>query len=118
MPPRLRHDIAEERSRNLCESHKHCGIIAIVLRKEEGARVQLHQDLPLADRRELQNEHCILVPEAREKPAIQKEGGHPIRPALNDIGKVQQKLSSGLDRDSTKPILLHLGSTRCCHAAA
>jgi len=89
-----------------------------MLREEERARVQLHEDFALADRRKLQNEDRILVPEAREKPAIQKEGGHAIRPALNDIGKVQQELSSGVDGHSPRPILLHFGSTRSCHAAA
>src|SRR2546423_6719199 len=118
MPPRLRHDIGEERSRNLCEPDEHRGITAIVLAKEERIRVQLHQDLALADRRELQNEHSIIVPETREKPAIQKEGRHAIRPPLRDFGKVQQKSSSGLDRHSTNPTLLHLGSTRNRHAAA
>src|SRR5256714_12167238 len=118
MPPRLRHDIGEERSRNLFEPHEHRGIIAIMVCKEERARVQLNQDLALADRRELQNEHFILVPEAREKSALQKEGRHAVRPAFRDFGKAQQKLSSGLNSYPTKPTLLNFGSTWNCHAAA
>jgi hypothetical protein len=53
-----------------------------VLGEEEGAGVELHEDLALTDRAHLQHEDRIVVSESRKKAAIQKEGGHAIRPAL------------------------------------
>jgi len=98
MSPRLGHDIPEEWRRNLRQPYEHSRVFPIMFCEKEGARVELHQDLAFADRREYQNEYRIFVSEACEKVAIQKEGRKAIRVAFNDTWKFQEQLSSDLDR--------------------
>ena len=85
MTPRLGHDIGQERGRHLGQANQHRWIVSIVLGEEERSWVELHQDLALADRRQLENENRIVVAEAGEKPAIQKKRWHSIRPALDNV---------------------------------
>ena len=100
MPPRVRHHVTEERQRDLGETNEHRRVVPIVLGEEEGTWVQLHEDLALADRRELHNEHRIIVAEAREESAIKKEGRHAVGAALDDIRQAEQQAASGGNRYS------------------
>src|SRR6266550_2377684 len=100
MPPRVRHHVGEEWQRDLGETNEHRRVVPIVLGEEEGAWVQLHEDVALADGRELHNEHGIIVAEAREESVIKKEGRHAVGAALDDIRQGEQQASSGENRYS------------------
>src|SRR6266513_2546946 len=91
MAPRLRHDIDQERAGDFRQAYEDGGIVAIVLSEEEGMWIQLHQDITLADPCQLKHENGVIVAESCEKPTIQEEGRHAIRPALRNVGESEQQ---------------------------
>lgn len=60
-----------------------------MLGEEERVGVEVHQNVTIADGRQLQNQHRIVVPESGEKAAVQKERRQAIRPALCDVGELE-----------------------------
>jgi len=88
--------------------------VSVVLGEKEGAGVELHQDVTLADGPQLQHQNRIVIPESRQKAAIEKEGGHAIRAALRDVREPQQQAARVLDSDSTR--LGFLGTILAWHA--
>jgi len=82
LTPRLRHHIGEERSGHFRETNEDGGIVSVVLGEEEAGGIELHQSITVAYRPKLQHQDRIVVPEAREKTAIQEEGRHAIRSPL------------------------------------
>src|SRR5436853_5840863 len=49
------------------------------------------QDITLADRCQLKHENRGIVAESCEKPTIQEEGRHALRPALRNVGELKQQ---------------------------
>ncbi len=83
-------DVTEQRWRYFGQTNENCWIIAIVVGEEECARIQFHEAFPLADRGQLHHENGIIIAKPSEKPIIQKEGRHPIRPSFGHARKVEQ----------------------------
>lgn len=71
--------------------------MSVMLGKEEGAGLELHQRLPVADRPKLQHQDRVVVSESREKTTIQrkttiqKERRKAIRSALRDVREPEQQ---------------------------
>src|SRR5256886_5772651 len=112
MAPRLRHDIDQERAGDFRQAYEDGGIVAIVLSEEEGMWIQLHQDITLADPCQLKHENRVIVAESCEKPTIQEEGRHAIRPALRNVGKLKQQPARFNDAHAPPPGLGCLRLTR------
>ena len=66
LAPRLGDYVGEERSRHFRKTNEDGRIVSVMLGKEEGARVELHQGLTITDRPELQHQNRVVVPESRE----------------------------------------------------
>src|SRR5437879_6897928 len=105
MAPRLRHDIDQERARDCRQAYEDGGIVPIVLGKEEGAWIQLHQDITLADRCQLEHENRVIVAESCEKPTIQEEGRHTIRPAPPTVGELRKNPPASTAATARPPAL-------------
>lgn len=65
--------------------------MSVMLGKEEGAGLELHQRLPVADRPKLQHQDRVVVSESCEKTTIQKERRKAIRSALRDVREPEQQ---------------------------
>ncbi len=68
-------------------------MVAVVVRHEAGAGVELQEDVAVADLRELEDEHRVVIPEAGEEVAVDEERGQAVRPAFSDAGEVEQQLA-------------------------
>src|SRR5436853_3716358 len=61
------------------------------------------QDITLADRCHLKHENRVIVAESCEKPTIQEEGRHAVRPALRNVGELKQQLARFNDAHAPPP---------------
>src|SRR5437899_12666698 len=75
-------------------------------------RARNRQDITLADRCQLKHENRVIVAESCEKPTIQEEGRHAVRPALRNVGELKQQPARFNDAHAPPPGLRCLRLTR------
>ena len=71
MAPGLGDRLGKQGTRHLRQPNQDRRIVSVVVREEECGGIDLHQDVAVVDRRELQNEDLVIVPESSEKPTVQ-----------------------------------------------
>ncbi len=92
MPPRLPDDVLQERPPHFGEPDENGGVVPVVLGEKESLRIDLHQNVPIGDRLELEDEDRVVIAESREEPAVHEERGHPVGRAFDDPVELQDQL--------------------------
>ena len=67
------HHVREKSARHFRQPDKDRWIVAVVVCEEEGSRIELHQNVTIAEFGELDYQHRIVVAEASEEATVEEE---------------------------------------------